>query len=42
MLREGVHPAIEQPMPLITELPSFRRTDAQSARLRSARSSRTC
>lgn len=36
MLREGVHPAIEQPMPLITELPSFGRTDAQSARLRSA------
>ena len=36
MLREGVHPAIEQPMPLITELPSFRRTDAQSVRLRSA------
>lgn len=36
MLREGVHPAIEQPMPLITELPPFRRTDAQSVRLRSA------
>ena len=36
MLREGVHPAIEQPLPLITELPSFRRTDAQSVRLRSA------
>ena len=36
MLREGEHPAVEQPLPLITELPAPSKTDPQSARLRAA------